>query len=160
MIHKIVTHKSKDGKPPVYGVIYKDDPNKEVHYLSKEQITAEDNGEELLTNFSKVRNEKKKIRNIEHIYGIIMPHKSDWLFAVKFKDSAKIDIVSHRSLKKYNITALLQFYESHMDFLHDQMHSVAQKQKNSKPKSHHSHEHSHEHSHNHSSSVSPQKQHH
>lgn len=128
MLQKVVNSKKKNGKQ-IFGVLYKDDPNREVHFLTKEEIISQKNGEELLSNF---HNEKKKIRNIEKIYGFVMPPGCGWLFAVKFKDSDKIDLVTRKDLKKHNIDALLQFYESHMDFLRDKMETVNQKQKSSK----------------------------
>lgn len=134
MIHKVVNSKIKNGKQ-IYSVLYEDDPTKEVHFLTKEEVTAQENGEELISNFLKARNEKKKIRSIEKIYGCVNPSNSERLFAVKFNDSNKIDVVSRKELKKYNIDALIQFYESHIDFLHDKIEE--QKQKHSKPKSHH-----------------------
>lgn len=135
MIHKVVNSKIKNGKH-IYSVIYKDDPTKEIHYLTKEEITSQPDGKELISNFLKARNEKKKIRNIEKIYGIVMPPNCERLFAVKFKESEKMDLVGRKELKKYNIDALLQFYESHIDYLKDKVEAASQKKKRqTKPKS-------------------------
>lgn len=116
MLKKITHQKLKDGKG-VYGAIYQDDADNNVHYLTKEEILAVKNGKEMLHEYNKKRNEKKKIRNIDQIYGIVMPPHSEWLFAVKFKGADKVDLVSRKEIKKYNIDKLLEFYESHLNIL-------------------------------------------